>query len=118
MAKEDKEKSLPQDQTQNAGAKIDAIRDILFGQQMQDVDSQFQQLKQELAVTQSASDQKVQNMHEDLRGAIQALDDKLSQLIQEQRDHTEQEVARLDDSREAQKKELGRLLISLGEKLI
>lgn len=118
MAKEDKEKSLPQNEPQNAGAKIDAIRDILFGQQMQDVDSQFQQLKEELAVTQSESDRRAQDMHEDLKNAIQAIDDKLSQLIQEQRDHTEQEIARLDDAREGQKKELGRLLISLGEKLI
>ena len=119
MAKEEKALPLPaQPDPNNAGAKIDAIRDILFGQHIQDFDARFRTLKQELAQTQEETDRRTAAMHEELLSAIRSLDDKLSQLLQDHRDHTEQEFSRLDETREAQRKELGRLLVSLGEKLI
>lgn len=119
MAKDEKAPTLPpQQDMNNAGAKIDAIRDILFGQQIQDFDARFHTLKQELAHTQEATDGRMAAMHEELMGAIRSLDEKLSQLLQEQQDYAAQEISRLDDTREAQRKELGHLLVTLGEKLI
>lgn len=119
MAKEEKSPTLPpQPDSNNAGAKIDAIRDILFGQQIQDIDARFHVLKQELAQTQAETDGRITAMHEELLGAIRSLDEKLSQLLQEQQDYATQEISRLDGTREAQRKELGHLLVTLGEKLI
>jgi DNA anti-recombination protein RmuC len=101
---------------------ISMIRDILMGQQINDYDKRFSEVNQ-----------RAQQMEQDLRQTIKALEDRTHQRMQQMTDETNDRFARLqknlDDNTlmleerimrtsKADKALIGAMLIEIGKQLI
>lgn len=111
------------DQKQTTGiGDISMIRDILMGQQMNDYDQRFADMSKRL-----------QQMEQDLRATIKALEDRTHQRFQQMTDETNERFARLqqnlDDNTKmledritrtskADKAIIGAMLIEIGKQLV
>jgi Skp family chaperone for outer membrane proteins len=112
---------MEQKQTGGIG-DISMIRDILMGQQMNDYDQRFGDVSK-----------RIQQMEQDLRAAIKALEDRTHQRFQQMADEHDERFARLqqnlDDNTKmledriartskADKAIIGAMLIEIGKQLV
>ncbi len=110
--------------TMNNPSKIDAIKQLIFGDNIEQYDSEFQALKEDilnkkkdlLEVIESVSTelhQSIDNLSTDINIRITDLEDSLTDKIDER---IKDKVNDLDNKK-LDKKVLGQLLVTLGEKI-
>ncbi len=110
--------------TMNNPSKIDAIKQLIFGDNIEQYDSEFQALKEDilnkkkdlLEVIESVSTelhQSIDNLSTDINIRITDLEDSLTDKINER---IKDKVNDLDNKK-LDKKVLGQLLVTLGEKI-
>ncbi|MEM6264366.1 MAG: hypothetical protein AAGI38_17765 [Bacteroidota bacterium] len=108
------------DKTPNANpqaSKLDAIRDIIFGEQIQDYDARFSELNQELTQKHDNLNTRVEELEKRLQTAIDRLGESLANQMTAQHEQLMLEVQRLEHEK-AKRVELGQLLIRMGQQLM
>ena len=118
---EDKKSKSPAQPTQssplaNGMGQIDAIRDIIFGQQIQDYAREFAEIKEIIHAQGQELEAKMNRNYEELKSELADVNKKLTQLINQNQADTQAEVKRLDTIM-TPRKEIGEFLQEMGRKL-
>ncbi len=105
---------MTDDQNQDDGKRVDAIRDILFGQQMRQYDERFAALEAQLRERLSAAEQDTARRLTELREASAAELKTLREQAQSQGSEVESALGELTENLSRQRDEL---LTSLSDQL-
>lgn len=97
--------------------RLDTIREILFGQQVQEYDSQFKEMQLLVQKQRIELDDKMTSLHKQLLETINALHRDLSHLIQKNHEFTLLEIQRIDHEK-TNRVEIGKMMVQLGQQLI
>jgi len=97
--------------------RLDTIREILFGQQVQQYDAQFQETQLLIQKQRIELDDKMMGMHKQLLETINALHRDLTHLIQKNHEFTLLEIQRIDHEK-TNRVEIGKMMVQLGQQLI
>lgn len=97
--------------------RLDTIREILFGQQVQQYDTQFQEVQILMHKQRIEMDEKMMGLHKQLLETINALHRDLSHLIQKNHEFTLLEIQRIDHEK-TNRVEIGKMMVQLGQQLI
>lgn len=97
-------------------SKIEAIKNLIFGDNIQAYDSEFELLKQDILNKKKVLEELIEDVGADLRTAIDNVSTDVNIRITELEDNLESKIEDISaDS--VNKKILGKLLIELGEKV-
>lgn len=100
----------------NTQPQIDAIRNIIFGQNMQDYDRRFKDLNDDLKQNVQDLDEKLEQTKNYLLEEMRQMEDRLSKQLQQLNDKLIEESDRLEDKK-LNRKQLGELLIQLANQI-
>lgn len=100
----------------NTQPQIDAIRNIIFGQNMQDYDLRFKEANETLNRNRKEIDEKIEKTKNHLLEEMRQMENRLSLQLQELSNKLTQESERLEDKK-LNRKELGALLVEIGNKI-
>lgn len=107
----EKEKS-PMD----SSSKIEAIKNLIFGENIQQYDSEFETLKNEIDKKKALLENYIDEVRNELMQSIDSLSTDVNIRITDLEDSLQAKTDALADEK-VDRKELGKLLISLGEKI-
>lgn len=96
--------------------QIDAIREIIFGQNIRQYNEQFDHINVEIDKLRQELLIKIHETQAELNQMIDHLREDTTQKLLELRNHTDAEVARLDHAK-TDRHLLGSLLVEIGEKI-
>lgn len=117
MSEKKNPENNPQPQSQPAhDPQIDAIREIIFGQNIRQYNQQFEELEVRLAEFRKEMEGKIGVVKNELNQLIDNLREDTLQKLTDLRNHTDAEVARLDEAK-ADRRLMGNLLVEIGEKI-
>ena len=105
-----------EDSVDNRDAKIEAIKEIIFGENIKEIENEFQQTKQHIQEQRETLEAQVNNLRKELDKNLQ----QLAQDIQQQISKLQEEVTtKLDKVKtdSADRVALGKLLEDVGKKL-
>ena len=111
-----KEKTNPEAQAVDSSSKIEAIKNLIFGENIQQYDSEFVTLKKEIDEKKAALQNYIDEVRGELMQSIDSLSTDVNIRITDLEDSLNEKAENLD-AKKVDKKELGKLLISLGEKI-
>lgn len=97
-------------------SKLDAIRDIIFGQHIEAYNREFEALKKALQHQQDALEKTITERHDQLNRSIEALQKQMEQLMSQQRAEAHAEIQSVKNAY-VSRADLGKLLVSLGQQL-
>jgi len=100
----------------NTQPQIDAIRNIIFGQNMQDYDQRFRDLNDDLKQSVQDLDDKLEQTKNFLLEEMRQMENRFNTQLQELNDRLTRESERLEDKK-LNRKQLGELLIEIGNKI-
>lgn len=106
----------PLKQTEVESSKIDAIKDILFGENIQTYDKEFEYVKSDILEKKNELLDLISDVRKELDTAIDNLGTDLNIRITALEDKLEEKSLELD-AKKIDKKTLGSLLIKLGDKI-
>lgn len=115
MTKNTKTKEL-EPTTTEATSKIEAIKNLIFGENMAAYDSEFEAVKKDLTEKRRELEDFIEETKKELHHSIDNLSTDLNIRITDLEDQLSQKTTKLDGQK-VDKKILGELLISLGEKI-
>jgi predicted patatin/cPLA2 family phospholipase len=98
----------------NGSNKIDAIREILFGQQIETYEEQFKVLRDRMELIRSQSDKQIHVLQDELLGKLNSLEEKL-QAMERNHEQVKHEISKLEAAGKNDRQELGSLIIELGK---
>ncbi|TYP76167.1 fructose 1,6-bisphosphatase [Aquimarina intermedia] len=116
MAKENKAIESPQNETDAATSKIEAIKNLIFGENIVAYDSEFDAVKKDILTKRKELEDLVQDTRKELLQAIDNLSTDVNIRITDLEDTLADNIATLE-SKKVDKKTLGDLLIAMGEKI-
>jgi hypothetical protein len=119
MSKPNKDttKDLTVDQTQDKTAnKIDAIKQLIFGENMQEYDSEFDAVKKDILNKKQELENLIEDVKSELLQSIDNLSTDVNIRITELEDSINNKLEVMDDKK-LDRKLLGDLLVNLGEKI-
>ena len=96
--------------------KIDAIKQLIFGDNMVEYDKRFDTLMDQIEKTKAAIEKKMDAQNQSLKNDLNELKTALEKSIDSLDKSTSKEMARLDDAK-ANRKALGKMLQNIGDKL-
>ncbi|MEL6538668.1 MAG: hypothetical protein AAFQ98_24835 [Bacteroidota bacterium] len=96
--------------------KLGVIRDIIFGQNMEEYNQQFNELKRLVDEKKAELDQYIQDVKGDLHDKIQELDKMMKDQVHDLEDNFAAKAARLEEEK-MNRATLGDLLIDIGTKI-
>ncbi len=102
--------------TPNTQPQIDAIRNIIFGQNMQDYDQRFKEANDNLNRNRQEIEDLIEQTKNYLLEEMRQMEHRLSTQLQQLNDKLVQESDRLEDKK-LNRKELGSLLVDIGNKI-
>ncbi len=97
--------------------KIDAIKQLIFGDNMVEYDQEFDDIKNLIAKTKAEIENKIEEQNKSLSNDLKSLQATLEKSIASLDKSTTKEMARLDDAK-ANRKALGKMLQNIGDKLV
>lgn len=97
-------------------SKIDAIKDILFGDDIQTYDNEFKHIKKEILERKNELLSIIEETRKELDTAIDSLSTDINIRITSVEDNLNEKINDLDTNK-VNKSTLGKLLIQLGEKI-
>lgn len=98
------------------GSKIDLIKNLIFGENIQAYNSEFEALKKDILDKKKILEELIEEVRTDLTAAIDSVSTDVNIRITELEEKLEDRIEQLDDEK-LDKKMLGNLLIELGEKV-
>lgn len=114
MAKQKNAK--PQDEAMDSGSKIEAIKQLIFGENIEQYDSEFHTLKQEIQDRKKELEDYIDQVRNELMQSIDSMTTDINIRITDLEDALNDKTDGADKAK-VNKEELGDLLIKLGEKL-
>ena len=97
-------------------SKIDAIKNLIFGDNIQEYDSEFQAVKDDIVSKKQELENLIDETRSELMQAIDSLSTDLNIRITDLEDALNKRVDSIDDKK-LDRKQLGKLLMNLGEKI-
>ena len=116
MAKENLKEDINSQVHTNASSKIDAIKHLIFGENMQAYDHEFEVLKKDLETKKQQLEELMVSIKDELLQNIDNLSTDINIRITELESST-QEKLDVIESNKVDRKLLGDLLVNLGEKI-
>lgn len=116
MGKEDKKQENVAPNSVDASSKIDAIKQLIFGENMQAYDSEFETLKQDILKKKEELEQLIDEVKTELLQNIDNLSTDVNIRITELEASLEEKTDALDEKK-VDRKLLGELFTKLGEKI-
>ena len=101
---------------EEAASKIEIIKNLIFGENIQVYDSEFESLKKDIEKKKKALEELIEEVRQDLKTAIDNVATDVNIRITELEDKIEGKIENLETEK-VDKKMLGKLLIDLGEKV-
>ena len=114
MAKENK--AVEEQVVNDPSSKIEAIKNLIFGDNIAAYNSEFDKVKKDIASKKKELEDFIDDTRKELHQAIDNLGTDINIRITELEDHLADKTETLD-AKKVDKKTLGDLLISLGEKI-
>lgn len=98
------------------GSQIDAMREILFGNNMKQYDAEFSAVRQIMTKNRTETDRDIQTLRNEMNEALNRMEQRLS--LQMQRNHEEvlEAIQRLDMIK-TDKTQLSKLLVEIGTQI-
>lgn len=100
----------------NPASRLDAVRDLIFGQELQDLDGRLKALAQDIDQRDTAIHGDIRSLHEQMSKNIEQMQQNILARISEVQQAAEQELQR-QNSAQISKKELGQILGSIAHQL-
>lgn len=97
-------------------SKIEAIKNLIFGENIEQYNSEFDTLKKELEKRRKELQDTIEDIRTELMQSIDNLSTDVNIRITEVEDHLKEKIEDVDQSK-VNRSDLGDLLISLGEKI-
>ncbi len=101
---------------EEAASKIEIIKNLIFGDNIQVYDSEFESLKKDIENKKKVLEELIEEVRQDLKTALDNVATDVNIRITELEDKIEGKIENLEADK-VDKKMLGRLLIDLGEKV-
>ena len=114
MAKKTPQNKNPQEG--ESASKIEAIKNLIFGENIVQYDSEFETLKKDLQKKKEHLENYIDEVRNELMQAIDSLSTDVNIRITDLEDAVSAKTEALAEEK-VDRKELGKLLISLGEKI-
>ncbi len=112
-----KENNAVKEQISNdPSSKIEAIKNLIFGENIAAYNSEFEKVKKDISLKKKELEDFIDDTRKELNQAIDNLSTDINIRITELEDSLADKAETLD-SKKVDKKTLGNLLISLGEKI-
>lgn len=105
-----------QESTQDSSSKIEAIKNLIFGENIQQYDTEFEDLKKVIDKQKAALETYIEEIRGELMQAIDSLSTDVNIRITDLEDSMNEKTETLTKQK-VDKKELSKMLISLGEKI-
>ena len=102
--------------TVNTQPQIDAIRNIIFGQNMQDYDKRFKEVNDHLNQNRQEIEALIEQTKNYLLEEMRQMENRLSNQLKELNDKLNSESERLEDKK-LNRRDLGALLVEIGNKI-
>lgn len=102
--------------SENNNSKIEAIKNLIFGENIVEYDNEFEAIKSDILEKKTALEDLISTTETELNTAIDNLSTDLNIRITNLNDSIESKLDELDD-RKVDRKQLGDLLIKLGSKI-
>ncbi len=114
MAKKDTkpEEANPMD----SSSKIEAIKNLIFGENIVQYNSEFDQIRKEIDIKKSKLEDYIDEVRNELMQSIDSLSTDVNIRITDLEDNLQAKTDALTENK-VDRKELGKLLINLGEKI-
>lgn len=96
--------------------RLEAVRDLLFGQNVQEYRGEFKELKDQLNQNKEDLDKGVTDLQSDLLAKLEAIDKKLSDRIEEMNSQLNSKLDSLNNDK-VDRKKLAKLLQSIASEL-
>ena len=109
------EKEL-QPQSEDSASKIEAIKNLIFGENIEQYDSEFETLKKELQKKKEELEKYIDDVRNELMQSIDTLSTDVNIRITDLEDAANARTDKLDEAK-VDRKQLGKLLINLGQKI-
>lgn len=103
-------------ENQETESKIEAIKNLIFGENIQAYDSEFATLKKDILNKKKILEDLIEEVGDDLRKSIDNLSTDVNIRISDLEQSLEDKIGNLEE-KSIDKKTLGKLLIDLGEKV-
>ncbi|WP_010180059.1 fructose 1,6-bisphosphatase [Aquimarina agarilytica] len=116
MSKNNIETETPPNGALDAGSKIEAIKNLIFGENIQAYDSEFDSLKKEIAQKRDELKDFIEETRKELNGLIDNLSTDLNIRITELEGSIADKAEDLE-AKKVDKKALGQLLVKLGNQI-
>ncbi len=116
MSKKNIETEIPSNGVLDGGSKIEAIKNLIFGENIQAYDSEFNSLKKEITQKRDELKEFIEETSQELNGLIDNLSTDLNIRITEL-ENTIADKAEDLDAKKVDKKVLGQLLVKLGNQI-
>lgn len=111
-------KTTPKDNSEklDSSSKIEAIKNLIFGENIEQYDSEFTTLKKDLEKKKKILEDYIDEVRNELMQSIDSLSTDVNIRITDLEDSLNAKAEALTEQK-VDRKELGKLLISLGEKI-
>jgi hypothetical protein len=111
-------KTIPEKEnaTMDSSSKIEAIKNLIFGDNILQYDSEFETLKNEIDKKKALLENYIDEVRNELMQSIDSLSTDVNIRITDLEDSLQAKTEALSEEK-VDRKELGKLLISLGEKI-
>lgn len=116
MSKNDKAVIALNKKEDDTNSKIEAIKNLIFGDNIQAYDSEFESLKQDILNKKKVLEELIEEVGADLRTAIDNVSTDVNIRITELENNLDSKIEDLG-AETVNKKILGKLLVELGEKV-
>lgn len=103
-------------QTADPSAKIEAIKNLIFGENILQYDSEFDTIKNDILAKKKALETLIEEVRSELIQNIDNLSTDLNIRITELESNIENKLDDMDEKK-VDRRQLGQLLVSLGEKI-
>ncbi len=111
-----KENLQPETPIIDSSTKLEAIKNLIFGDNIQQYDSEFETLKKEIDDKKAALQSYIDEVRGELMQSIDSLSTDVNIRITDLEDSLNDKTETLNEQK-VDRRELGKLLISLGEKI-
>lgn len=116
MAKKHETMFTLEDKIESSASKIDIIKNLIFGETIQAYDSEFEVLKKDILQKKQVLDDLIEEIRADLNTTIDSVSSDVNIRITELEKNLESKMEGLEEDA-VNKKQLGKLLVQLGEKI-
>lgn len=102
--------------SQDSSSKIEAIKNLIFGENIQQYNSEFETLKKEIEKQKNALESYIDEVRGELMQSIDSLSTDVNIRITDLEDSLNEKTETLTEQK-VDRRELSKMLISLGEKI-